>query len=489
MRTTILVLCCCLLPTKVFAQTEPGPHAEVLRYAGSDTAFFAWLDIAKFDFVQMNKYLETFDEQLGPGGDYPKEKAVQQALIQLNVRRIYWISPVDPQSIGKPQFVIPAENPTAVAALVKSVIQGSGLEAVEDQGHVLVGMPDSIDRLKTPNGTPPAALLEATRDSSLPHGFVVADPEVVIPLFLATLVERFKPVQTSMLTKKYAAITSIDWVRLDCELPPMKANVVIETGSAENATQLQELMTELLASRIGPQNDALAFDVGGSRLQKSMNSLDQAGQAILAMRDFMTREDSTIMNQLKQIGLAMHNFHDGHGYLPPQALADKGGKKLLSWRVLILPYIEQQALYNEFHLDEPWDSPHNIRLAEIVPRVYSAEGVQQSGPYKTRLVAPLTPSTAFGKPGDATKFANMSDGLSNTILIVETTPENAVIWTKPEDLIVDIDAPLKSLLAEAEAGFFALIGDGSARFFERASVDDEKLRALLSIDGGELIEW
>jgi hypothetical protein len=483
MKFTIFILCCLTLPSRVFAQAEADPHDEVLRHVGRDTAFFAWLDISQFDFVQMNEYLETFDEQLGPGGDYQNEKVVQQALIQLKVQRVYWISPVDSQSIGVPQFVVPSENPTDVAALLNSLLQGSGMQAVEDQTHVLVGTPDGIARLKTPNGTPPENFSESIRNCKLPHGLVVAQPDSVMPLLLATLIERLKPEQAAMLAKQYSVIASIVWARLNCELPPQKADVIIETGSAEDANALQTLMTALLTSRLGPQADALTFEVIGRQLQKSTISLDQSSDSLLAILEFMTDANSTIMNQLKQIGLAMHNFHDVKGYLPPQALADKDGKKLLSWRVLILPYIEQSALYNEFHLDEAWDSPHNLKLAEIVPSVYLAKDVKQSGPYKTRLVAPLTVNSAFGKPGEATRFQDIRDGLSNTVLIVETAPENAVIWTKPEDIVVDVSSPLASIISATANGFFALIGDGSARFFERANVDNEMLRGFLSIDG------
>src|SRR5262245_36590716 len=67
-------------------------------------------------------------------------------------------------------------------------------------------------------------------------------------------------------------------------------------------------------------------------------------------------------NNLKQIGLALHNFEAVHSALPPQAIVDEEGEPLLSWRVAILPYIGEQALYDEFHLDEPWDSEHNLAL-------------------------------------------------------------------------------------------------------------------------------
>ena len=66
----------------------------------------------------------------------------------------------------------------------------------------------------------------------------------------------------------------------------------------------------------------------------------------------------------------MHNYHDTHGTLPPAAVRDRNGRPLLSWRVLILPYLEQQALFDEFKLDEPWDSPHNVHLLKKMPLIF-----------------------------------------------------------------------------------------------------------------------
>src|SRR5882672_4340583 len=71
---------------------------------------------------------------------------------------------------------------------------------------------------------------------------------------------------------------------------------------------------------------------------------------------------ATASNDLKQLALAMHNYHSAYGQLPPAAVRDKNGKLLLSWRVLILPYIEQDNLFKEFKLEEPWDSDHNKKL-------------------------------------------------------------------------------------------------------------------------------
>ena len=77
------------------------------------------------------------------------------------------------------------------------------------------------------------------------------------------------------------------------------------------------------------------------------------------------------INNLKQIGLALHNYHTKHDTFPPAYSRGKDGKPLLSWRVLVLPFLGEQALYDQFHLDEAWDSPHNRTLISKMPAAYS----------------------------------------------------------------------------------------------------------------------
>lgn len=85
----------------------------------------------------------------------------------------------------------------------------------------------------------------------------------------------------------------------------------------------------------------------------------------------ITKKDHEIaVNKLKQFGLACQNYHDTNDALPGN-IADKDGKPLLSWRIAILPFIEQQALYEQFKRDEPWDSEHNKKLIEKMPKLYA----------------------------------------------------------------------------------------------------------------------
>jgi hypothetical protein len=215
--------------------------------------------------------------------------------------------------------------------------------------------------------------------------------------------------------------------------------------------------------------------------------------AVQAAREAARRAESA--NNLKRIGLAMHNFHDAHRHFPAAYNADKQGKPLLSWRVHLLPFLEQAPLYNQFHLDEPWDSEHNRKLIAQMPAVYrSPNSREEAG--KTNYVGIRGEDMVFvapkGKGPQGTRWAGTSmrdilDGTSNTILVVEASDAEAVIWTKPEDFEPDEQNPLRGLVGLRPNGFQALFCDGSVRFIAE-SVDRDVLRALFTRADGQAVD-
>ncbi len=193
----------------------------------------------------------------------------------------------------------------------------------------------------------------------------------------------------------------------------------------------------------------------------------------------------TSSNNLRQIGIAMLNYADTfRSTFPPAYRAGKDGKPLLSWRVLLLPYLEQQALYNEFHLDEPWDSPHNKQLIARMPKVYRSPA-SHAAPGMTNYLTVRGRDTAFtGAKGVG--FAQITDGLSNTIAVVEVSDRKAVPWTKPDDFEYDERNPLDGLVGLWPGGFNAVFCDGSVRFIA-ATIEPKVLKYMfLRNDGNAL---
>jgi RNA polymerase sigma factor (sigma-70 family) len=191
-------------------------------------------------------------------------------------------------------------------------------------------------------------------------------------------------------------------------------------------------------------------------------------------------------NNLKQLGLAMHNYHDTNNEFPAHAIYDNDGKKpLLSWRVAILPYIGENDLYKEFKLDEPWDSAHNKKLIEKMPSIYEPVGAGKKGKGQTYYQVFTGPDTPFDGANKIT-LNGITDGTSNTVLAVEA--KDPVPWTKPADLTMPKDKDkLPGLGGLFKSGMNVLFFDGSVRFMPR-DVSAESFRKLVTPAGGEVVD-
>ena len=200
--------------------------------------------------------------------------------------------------------------------------------------------------------------------------------------------------------------------------------------------------------------------------------------AVQAAREAARRMSS--QNNMKQIMLAMHNHDSAFKQLPARATRDADGKPLLSWRVKLLPFLEENGLYQEFHQDEPWDSEHNIKLLERMPAVYKHPSYVGPEGHTVYLV-PYQKGTVWtlAKP----LFRNIMDGSSNTIACFETNDEHAVPWTKPDDIDLDQDGIFDFFRFEvSNVGMF----DGSVRAIV-PSIDPAVLKAMITSAGGEVL--
>lgn len=181
-------------------------------------------------------------------------------------------------------------------------------------------------------------------------------------------------------------------------------------------------------------------------------------------------------NNLKQIGLALENYVSDHINFPPAAITDKAGKPLLSWRVAILPYIDQEDLYKQFKLDEPWDSNHNKKLLAKMPKQFGDKGTE------TAYRAFTGKGTVF-EEGVEVRSSSINDGTSNTAVVVETS--DTVPWTKPDEVPYDPAKPLPKFGEKPfEGGFHVLFADGSVRFLS-SKTTEKTIRAIITRNGEE----
>ncbi len=190
-------------------------------------------------------------------------------------------------------------------------------------------------------------------------------------------------------------------------------------------------------------------------------------------------------NRMKQIMLAMHNYESTYRRFPPAAggptISKADGKEHLSWRVLLLPFLDQVALYNQFKLDEPWDSPHNKTLIDKMPSVFADPAINS---YTASCVSRVTgPGTMFSKT-IGPKYSDVRNA-SATIAIIHVTPDESQPWTKPVDLEVDISNPI-TLKSWPTHRFIVGYVDGSIKKI-KSNVPPDILGSLLSAQGSTFL--
>jgi hypothetical protein len=200
-------------------------------------------------------------------------------------------------------------------------------------------------------------------------------------------------------------------------------------------------------------------------------------------------------NCLKQISLAFRSYHEAFGRLPPAVVCGKDGRPLYSWRVPLLPFLEEENIYKKFRLDEPWDGPHNQKFLERTPPCYRPSLGGKDPPGLTRYQVFIGPGTAFER--DRLTWDDFPDCLAETLLVVEAG--EPVPWSKPADLAYDPNGPLPPLggvygkpvhvlcyEVRRRPGFNACFADGSARFI-LSTTDEKTIRALITRNGGEKV--
>jgi uncharacterized membrane protein len=276
------------------------------------------------------------------------------------------------------------------------------------------------------------------------------------------------------------ALQAAKALRVLAELALEKSKDVGESGGAKRememalAKALANAVIELKGTTIRAQ---LKLEVSPSVFKHVTKSI------VAAVRTKGDRTQS--VNNLKQIALAMHDYHSTYKHFPPPGISsinDPTGKPLLSWRVAILPYIEQAELYKQFDLTQPWDSPANKRLIAKMPAIFVLPGAEtKEGATHYRVL--VGPGAAF-ETGQKMKISQFTDGTSNTILAVEAA--EPTIWTRPDDLPFDPKGPLPKFGLSPD-GFNVAMCDGTVRFI-RAGTPAETIRAMITRNGGEPFE-
>lgn len=529
----ILFVCLVLCAFPAHAQNH---QAALKPYLTEEVVAMAYLDLAKIDTLAA---LE-FAEKLGLGPSQEQRGQATRNLLQVQdlldqyaefgTRYVYALFRVSDVTHGGPTWVVPIEkggNPMAVKGLMLSgkldqfeVLRDARPSFLPEYCEVVdtvvlgANSPEQLAMLKDSEPAEPRDLSDAWKTLGSAHcGLIIfgdRDSRRVVREMFPGLPEPFQKIGGPWIADH------IRWAGLTVNFPPEpEFQLIVQTTDDNDAKRLQQSLVDgirklqsmpLVRNTLSPE--------GAEALVKHLQPTVSDGQCAILSGELVedlsavaklltppvqaarrSAQRRTRKNRFKQIALAMLNYESARGTYPPRCTVDEEGKPLLSWRVHILPYMGEKelALYKRLHLDEPWDSEHNKQLIPLMPEVYADPGAdavlaERNAVGRTTYVVPTGPGTLFENP-DGTKIRDVTDGTSNTILLVEIWSMAGPYWTRPKDWFADPVMPWERLTRRDQRDeITAAFCDGSVRSLS-TSVPAETLKALVSIAGGEVIEW
>jgi hypothetical protein len=192
-------------------------------------------------------------------------------------------------------------------------------------------------------------------------------------------------------------------------------------------------------------------------------------------------------SNLSRIAQAMRNYHDTYGSFPPAVTYSADGKPMHSWRVLLLPFLNERPLYSQYNMNEPWNSHWNSQLLSRMPKVYACPSAPP-GTGETHYAVPVGAKTMF-PPERAVSIREIIDGTSNTIMVLESHGSN-LNWMAPVDMTVSAGVPGAQPAVFSSlhtGGFHVSLADGAVRYLSYDVATPQMLDAMLSRDGGEIV--
>ena len=505
----VLLSLVCLLPISAFSADDPA--GQLGSHLGSGSVAVIHLRITE---LPIGEAAPLFSKLIPDDADETDRKiaaitALREEIVAAGIEDIYLVMSMQSLPREPGYAVIPKTERTDADAIRRLIDQSpmarQKIQVADERDVLVVGGESALRAYRSrekANRTEVAAPLAAV--SGDPIQIIVvpsADDRRVIEELMPTLPPQIGGGPSTRLTH------GLSWAAIGIRGGDgLSARVIVQSRSEALAADMLQIWKSGLASLAELEvvkqampnlSDALPVltpKVAGDQLRLELNDENRGIETLVAALRPPVREARLqakrvmSMNNLKQIALAMHNFHDRNKRFPAIGTFDAAGRPLLSWRVHLLPYVEQAELYNQFHLDEAWDSPHNKALLANMPPVFACP---QSGHAHSKGLATyrlvVGEGTAF--PGrEGIGIRDITDGTSNTIMAVEVDDEHAVPWTKPEGLPFNEANPREGIGGQFPGGFNAATCDGAVHFIAD-TLAPEKLRLMLLRNDGEPVDW
>jgi Protein of unknown function (DUF1559) len=503
MQTLILALTTiCLTAPPPASHLQEARAARVAPFVDDQTIAVVRIDATRIDVPKLKELIGALSGGYDERGSHTAALlAWVPTFVNAGGKELYLISSLEDMA-QRPFFgIAPLSNGADPQRLIEALgtLPGLGNQERQQLGTaVFVGSKPTLERLKTAKPAARkeiAAALEAAGDAAVQVLFVpTADSRRVVEELMPTLPPELGGGSVKVLTHGFL------WAAVGLDGPPATSiRVVVQSENPEKAKELADFsksnlarlaklpMAEKIAPGISAILSELTPTVAGERVTLSLdekNFTTLLKPAARVVHDTAYR--STSMNNLKQIALALHNYHDVHKAFPAVANFDAQGKPLLSWRVHILPYLGEEKLYKEFHLDEPWDSDHNKKLVTRIPNVFAVPGLSDSDKGLTTYLAPVAANAMWTGTATRVKINEVTDGTSNTIFVIDAADKLAAPWTKPADYTYDPKDPSAGLAYRYGSVVLALFADGSVQTLPK-TISAQKMLALFTRNGGEVI--
>jgi len=491
--------------TQAQEKFDPAARAKTIApFIDEQTILVVHADLSRVKIGRLFDELVEWMPQMKEQIDLPK-MAVAGALssfAQAGGKDVYVLLSLADVAIAPPHelpltFIVPLPEGADGKAMA-SVLGAIPLEAKERLGGVfVVGSRAALERVKQGK---PDARPELTKAFEA-AGDTTAQLLLLPPKYTRRVIEELMPILPKIIGNGPSTIITdgLLWAAVGVDPPPRTSlRVAVQSKSPQAAAALKSKWADICraaredveSADLLPQYDefvkVLTLEVEGDRLVLSLDEKNNGVAKLLAALKPAVEEarnaarQAESANSLRQIGMAMLTYEEKHKRLPAAATYDANGKPLLSWRVQILPFLGQEKLYEQFHLNEPWDSEHNRKLIDQMPDIFRSPAAKLKEKGRTTYVVPVGKDTVFsGREGVALKDIKNPSG---TILAVEADGEHAVIWTKPDDLPFDPEKPTQGLAGPYQGGFLALLCDGHVEFVSNKQ-EAKTLRGMFTREG------
>lgn len=493
------------------AEKNPDPSSEntvnLQSFIGQDVCLTIEIDVTSLDVNASKAFLEKLTREELPPALANGVNEFVDALVAAGVKKAYLIATIG--AIGDvlwrlerngnangitPLLVLPCNKPDQVQAALAALTQKMGLTtsslqiqklaAANNNGpnFVLIGNRDAVKRAHHAAQPNRDALNEALlATNQLTHKAIVSLPAEARRDLLALWPETM-PTNIPVSVSPRAMVEDISWIAISADLPPeLKLQIQIKTVGKEALLRVKNAISTSLALT-GPIKQHIKMTTTDRIL-----TLGVATEPLLELVAVTPLPASAQqkLNSLKQIGLAIHNYHNQYQHLPPRCFTDPAGKPLHSWRVAILPFIEQQAVYKALNLKEAWNAASNQKLTATMIPLYTNS---KSEPTKTTFRAPVMMGSLWQGDGPPKRFQDLTDGLSATIAIIDAPQSAATSWADPKPWVISAENPMADVFGDRDTAT-ALMLDGAVRTLKKSEMNNEKLRAMLTTAGGEAIQF